>query len=55
MEASSKNSAGLTGFVHVEECKQIHVYHPAQNSIPSKSKHQHKAGYTNSHRRECWE
>ena len=28
--ASSTNGAGLTGCLHVEECKMIHIYHPAQ-------------------------
>ena len=30
-KASSKNDAGLTGCLHVEECKQIHIPLPAQN------------------------
>jgi hypothetical protein len=29
--ASSTNGAGQTGFLNVEECKYIHIYHPAQN------------------------
>ena len=28
------NGAGLTRFPHVEEHKQIHTYHPPQNSRP---------------------
>jgi hypothetical protein len=28
----------LTGFLPVEECKQIHIYHPAQYSSPTGSK-----------------
>ena len=31
----STNIVGLTGCLHVEECKQIHTYHPAQNSTPN--------------------
>ena len=30
-EASSTSSAGLTGCLHAEECKQILIYDPAQN------------------------
>ena len=26
------NGPGLTGYLHVEECKYIHIYHPAQSS-----------------------
>jgi hypothetical protein len=34
MKASSTNGACLTRYLHVEECKYIHIYHPAQHSIP---------------------
>ena len=30
-KASSTNGAGLTGCLHEDECKQIYIYHPAQN------------------------
>ena len=35
---SSANGAGETGWLSVEECKQIHTCHPAQNSAPNRSK-----------------
>jgi len=28
---SSRNGAGLTGCVHIEELKWIHIYHPPQH------------------------
>jgi hypothetical protein len=31
-ESSSTNGTVLTGYLHVEECKYTHIYHPAQNS-----------------------
>jgi hypothetical protein len=34
-KASSTNDAGLTGCLHIEKCKQIHIYHPEQNASPS--------------------
>ena len=34
----STRSAGLTGCLHVEGCKLIHIYHPAQSSGPSGSR-----------------
>jgi hypothetical protein len=37
-KASSKNGAGLTEYLYIEEWKYIHIYHPAQNSNPSGSK-----------------
>ena len=52
MKASSTNGAGLTGCLHVEESKQMHIYHPAQNSSPNDQVPQLKAIYTKSHRRE---
>jgi hypothetical protein len=33
-----KNGAGMTGSLHVEEWKQICIYHPAQNLSWSESK-----------------
>ena len=35
-KASSANGRSITGCLHVEECKYIHMYHPAQNSLKSK-------------------
>ena len=35
-KASSANGRSLTGCLHVEECKYIHIYHPAQHSLKSK-------------------
>jgi hypothetical protein len=35
---SSSNCGGLTEYLHVEECKYTHIYYPAQNSNPEKSK-----------------
>ena len=35
---ASSTGAHLTEYLHVEECKLIHIYHPAQNSNPSGSK-----------------
>ena len=48
-KASSTNGAGITGSLD-EECKQMHIYHPAQNSRPSEP--QQKTRYTKSNRRE---
>jgi hypothetical protein len=54
-KASSTNGASLTGCLHVEECKYIHIYHPAQNSSASRSKTSHKTQYTKSNRIESGE
>jgi hypothetical protein len=35
LRAFSMNCAGLTGYLHVKECKYIHIYHPAVNSSPN--------------------
>jgi hypothetical protein len=37
-KASSRNGASVTQCEHVDEYKEIHTYHLAQNSSPSKSK-----------------
>jgi hypothetical protein len=37
-KASSTDGAGLSGCLHIEECKKTHIYDPAQNSSPSGSK-----------------
>jgi hypothetical protein len=36
--ASSTNGTVLTGCLHVEECKKIHIYYPAQIKSPNGSK-----------------
>jgi hypothetical protein len=36
-KAYSTNDAGLTEFLHGEECKSIHMCHSAENSSPSGS------------------
>ena len=33
-KASSTNGAGQTRYLHVEECKQIHIYHPNKELKP---------------------
>jgi hypothetical protein len=38
------NGAGVTGYLHVDECK--YICQPAQNSSESGSKVSHKTGYT---------
>ena len=48
-EASSTNGVGLTGGLHVEECKLIHTYHPAKAQVQVNQRPQHKTG---SNRRE---
>jgi hypothetical protein len=35
--AFSTNGAGLTGCLHAEECKKIHLYQTAPNSSPNGS------------------
>ena len=35
-KASSTNGVDKTGCLHVEECKSIQTYYPAENSTPSK-------------------
>ena len=37
MKAPSTNGSILNGCLHGEECKQTHIYHPTQNSIPTGS------------------
>ena len=37
-KALSTNSTSLSECQHGEECKYIHIYHPAQNTSPSGSK-----------------
>jgi hypothetical protein len=37
-KASSTNGASLTGCQHVDECKKIHIYHPAENTCIGRSK-----------------
>ena len=37
-KASSTNGADLTRCQHGKEYKYTHIYHPAQNSIPSGSR-----------------
>ena len=34
-KVSSINGAGLTRCLHVDECKDTQIYHPAQNSSPN--------------------
>jgi hypothetical protein len=41
-KASLTNGAGVTRYLHIEHCKYIHIYYPAQNSSPSGSKTSHK-------------
>ena len=48
-KTSSTNSADLTGYPQVEECKQIHIYHPPQK------RPQHKHRYTKPNRKESRE
>jgi hypothetical protein len=57
--ASLTNGAGLTGRLHVEECKLIHIYNPACSSNPSgpktsttTTKQTNKNRYNKSNRRE---
>jgi hypothetical protein len=45
-KASLTYGAGLTGCLHVGKCKQIHIYHPVQNSSPNGSKTSTQHGYT---------
>ena len=38
-EASSTNDACLTGCLHVEECKWIHIYHADQVKVIQRLQH----------------
>jgi hypothetical protein len=38
INSSSINGAVLTDALHLEECKLIHIYHPAENSSPNGSR-----------------
>ena len=40
MEKQTRNGADITGCQVVEDCKQIDIYHHAQNSSPDGSKPQ---------------
>lgn len=44
---SSTNGADLTGCMHVEECKHIHIYHPEQYSSPMTSTYTKSKGREN--------
>jgi hypothetical protein len=33
-----KNVTGITGYLKVDECKYIYIYHPAQNTSPIRSR-----------------
>jgi hypothetical protein len=50
-KASSTNSAGLTGSLHIEECKLIHIYHLAQAEVKVDQGPVHKTRYIESNRR----
>ena len=49
-KTSSANGAGLTGYLNIEEFKEVHMYYPVQNS--SISKISTKSRYTDPDRRE---
>ena len=51
-KTSSTNGASLTGCLHVEECKQIHNYHPHKTQVQVYHRPQHKTRYTKSNRKE---
>ena len=52
---SSTNAAGLTRCQHVEECKKMHINHPAQTQVQVDQRPQHKTGHAKSNRRESGE
>ena len=49
---SLTNGASLTGSLHVEECKLIHIYHLVQRQVKVDQGHQHKTSYSESNRKE---
>ena len=51
-KASSTNNAGIAGYQHVEEWKEIHIYPHVQNSSPNGLRQQYKYDYTKPDRRE---
>jgi hypothetical protein len=55
MRASSTHGADLTGCLHIEGCKLIHIYHPSQNSSQVDQRPQRKSGYTKANRTESGE
>ena len=46
MKASSTNGAGLTGGLHVEECKYIHIITLHKTQVHVDQRPQHKPRYT---------
>jgi hypothetical protein len=50
-KAPSTNGTGLNGCLHVEECKEIHIYHPVQTQVQVDQRPHHKTRYTKTNRR----
>ena len=48
--AISTNGPGKTGWLYAKK----NVYHPAETQLSKHQRHQHKAGYPESERREIW-
>ena len=44
-KASSTNGASQTGWLHLEEYKKIHPYHPAKSQLQIDQRPQHKTRY----------
>jgi hypothetical protein len=51
-KTSSTTCAGLTGCLHVEKCKQVHSYHPAQTQVQVDQRPQHETTYMEPDRKE---
>lgn len=49
--ASSNDGTGQTGCLHIEEFKQLHIYHPAQNQLQIDQGLLNKTGYPESDRK----